>query len=116
MLCLPARSTTAQRPSSTAVLLSSICIPRSSLPASGVVKGRLPSNCYLVQDILKLAGKISTLRKAKGWSHDEFEDIAGLHRAYIGAMERGEKNMTLKTLKTVADALGVRVRDLVEDL
>ena len=66
---------------------------------------------------MKIVGKkISALRKEKGWSQDEFEDIAGLHRAYIGAMERGENNLTLKTMKTVADALGVRVRDLVDDL
>jgi transcriptional regulator with XRE-family HTH domain len=70
-----------------------------------------------VQDFLKVVGKrISTLRKQKGWSQDEFEDITGLHRAYIGAMERGEKNCTLKTLKIVADALGVRIRDLVADV
>jgi transcriptional regulator with XRE-family HTH domain len=71
-----------------------------------------------VQDLLlKAVGdKIRTLRREKGWSQDEFEDITGLHRAYIGAMERGEKNLTLKTLKTVADALGVHIRDLVRDV
>ena len=71
----------------------------------------------MVQDILKVVGKrVSTIRQKKGWSQDEFEDISGLHRAYIGAVERGRKNVTVKTLKTIADALGVRVRDLVADI
>ena len=66
--------------------------------------------------MLKAVGKrIRTLRTEKGWSQDEFEDITGLHRAYIGAVERGEKNLTLRTLKTLADAFGVRIRDLVRD-
>ncbi len=52
----------------------------------------------------------------KGWSQDEFDDLTGLHRAYIGAVERGEKNVTLKTLKIIADALGVHIRDLVVDV
>jgi hypothetical protein len=34
----------------------------------------------------------------------------------IGAMERGEMNMTLKTLKTVANALKVKIRDLVANV
>ncbi len=67
--------------------------------------------------MLKVVGKrIRTLRMEKGWSQDEFDDITGLHRAYIGAVERGEKNVTLKTLKIIADALGVRIRDLVSDV
>ena len=70
-----------------------------------------------MQDILKVVGKrISALRREKGWSQDVFADLSGFHRAYVGAMERGEKNLTLKTLKTVSDTLGCRVRDLVSDI
>jgi transcriptional regulator with XRE-family HTH domain len=70
----------------------------------------------LVQDVQRVVGaKIRQLRLQKKWSQDVFADISGIHRAQVGAMERGEMNMTLKTLKTVADALKVRIRDLVED-
>jgi transcriptional regulator with XRE-family HTH domain len=69
-----------------------------------------------VQDIQKAVGaKIRLYRTRKGWSQDVFADIAGLHRAHIGAIERGERNITLRTLKTAADALQVRVRDLIGD-
>ena len=52
----------------------------------------------------------------KKWSQDVFSDISGIHRAQVGAMERGEMNMTLRTLKTVADALKVKIRDLMDDV
>ncbi len=69
-----------------------------------------------MQDIQKKVGaKIRQLRLQKKWSQDLFADISGIHRAQVGAMERGEMNMTLRTLKTVADAFKVRIRDLVED-
>ena len=47
------------------------------------------------------------LRNALGVSQDEFADIASLHRTYIGAVERGERNITLDTLQRIADALNV---------
>jgi transcriptional regulator with XRE-family HTH domain len=70
-----------------------------------------------VQDVQRGVGaKIRKLRLKKDWSQDVFADISGIHRAQVGAIERGELNMTLKTLKTVADALKVRIKDLVEDV
>jgi transcriptional regulator with XRE-family HTH domain len=70
-----------------------------------------------VQDVQRAVGrKIRKLRESKKWTQDEFADISGLHRAQVGAIERGEMNMTLKTLKTVADALKVKIRDLTEDV
>ena len=70
-----------------------------------------------MQDVQRAVGrKIRKLRESKKWTQDEFADISGLHRAQVGAIERGEMNMTLKTLKTVADALKVKIRDLTEDV
>jgi hypothetical protein len=43
-------------------------------------------------------------------------DRSGLHRAHIGEIERGESNVTLQTLKIVADTLGCRIVDLVKGL
>lgn len=37
----------------------------------------------------------------------------GLHRTYIGAIERGERNVTLDTLEQLADALGVSAAELI---
>ena len=56
------------------------------------------------------------LRKKRGWSQDLFADKSGLHRAHVGSIERGESNVTLQTLKTIADTLGCRIVDLVKGL
>ena len=64
----------------------------------------------------KVGAKVRALRKKKGWSQDVFADKTGLHRAHVGEIERGESNVTLQTLKILADALGVRIVDLVKGL
>ena len=56
------------------------------------------------------------LRKKKGWSQDVFADHSGLHRAHVSEIERGESNVTLQTLKILADTLEVRIVDLVRGL
>lgn len=63
-----------------------------------------------------LGGTVRRLRRRRGWTQDVFADRSGLHRAHIGEIERGETNVTLQTLKTLADTLGVRVVDLVKGL
>jgi transcriptional regulator with XRE-family HTH domain len=45
------------------------------------------------------------LSSRKGWSQEEFAAISGLHRTYIGAVERGEKNLTIATIHTLAETL-----------
>jgi transcriptional regulator with XRE-family HTH domain len=70
-----------------------------------------------VQDIQQHVGAtVRALRKKKGWSQDVFADRTGLHRAHIGEIERGESNVTIQTLKTIADTLGCRIADLVKGL
>ena len=71
----------------------------------------------MVQAIQKRVGaNIRAMRRKKGWSQDLFADKSGLHRAHIGEIERGESNVTLQTLKIIADTLGVRIVDLVRGL
>ncbi len=46
-------------------------------------------------------------RKSLGISQEELADLCGLHRTYIGGIERGERNITVKTLQVIAKALRV---------
>jgi transcriptional regulator with XRE-family HTH domain len=70
-----------------------------------------------VQDIQRHIGDtIRALRLRRGWSQDVFADRSGLNRAHVGEVERGESNVTIQTLKIVADTLGVKIVDLVKGL
>jgi transcriptional regulator with XRE-family HTH domain len=48
------------------------------------------------------------LRKDRGWSQEEFAAKCTLHRTYVGAIERAEENLTLRTLDKLAKALHVK--------
>ena len=52
----------------------------------------------------------------RGWTQDVFADKSGLHRAQVGAFERGEMNMTLASLLLIAQTLRVKVVDLFRGL
>lgn len=56
---------------------------------------------------------IRARREATGLSQDRFADRINMHRAYYAAIERGEKNITLPTLKRVTDGLGLRMADVL---
>jgi transcriptional regulator with XRE-family HTH domain len=55
-------------------------------------------------------------RVKTGLTQEEFGRIAGVHRTYIGAVERGEVNLTLTNLKKIVRALNVKASKLLEDL
>jgi transcriptional regulator with XRE-family HTH domain len=63
-----------------------------------------------------VAERIKKIRKAKGITQEQLADMAGLNRTHLYRLESGKQSMTLRTLKIVADALSVRVRELVKDL
>ena len=55
-------------------------------------------------------------REAAELSQEEFADICGLHRTYIGSVERGERNLTLNSLHTLAKALNVKMAEILRGL
>ena len=56
---------------------------------------------------------IRSLRQQKGWSQEEFADRCGLHRTYVGGVERGERNISFLNLAQMAKTLGVSFSDLI---
>ena len=48
-----------------------------------------------------------------GFSQEKLGDVAGLHRTYIGAIERGEQNVSLDNINKIAKALKVKPSDLL---
>ncbi len=61
----------------------------------------------------RVATAVRRLRRKKRWSQEEFAAECGLHRTYIGSIERAEGNITLDTLDRVAAALGVSPGELL---
>ncbi len=67
--------------------------------------------------LLKTLGlNLRRLREQAGKSQDTLANDSGLHRTYVGAVERGERNPTFLTLSRYASGLGLTVADLVADL
>lgn len=66
--------------------------------------------------LIKFGTKLRLIREAKGLSQEELAELAGLHRTYVGSVERGERNPTLLILLKLANALAVPLSTLVEGL
>ena len=63
--------------------------------------------------ILTVATRIRDLRTLRNWSQEDLAEKCDLHRTYIGSVERGERNITIRTLKCFADALSCEMKDLL---
>jgi transcriptional regulator with XRE-family HTH domain len=66
-----------------------------------------------MQEVHKKLGKrVATLRRKKGFSQEGFAHECGFNRSYMGAVERGEKNITLAMTNKIARALNISLSEL----
>jgi len=63
--------------------------------------------------MLAFGKRIREVRKSKGISQERLAEMADIDRSYMGNIERGEKNVTLKKVYDICDALKVEIRELV---
>ncbi|GGM17275.1 transcriptional regulator [Deinococcus aerophilus] len=61
----------------------------------------------------RFARAMRTLRQTKGLSQEDLAERAGLHRNYIGSVERGERNVGIDNLERIAQALETELIDLI---
>lgn len=61
-----------------------------------------------------LGDNIRRRRKTQGMSQEELADRAGMHRTYLGAIERAEQNVSIDNIERVAVALGCAPYDLLQ--
>jgi transcriptional regulator with XRE-family HTH domain len=66
--------------------------------------------------LLALGQRIRELRLRKRWSQEGFADIVGVHRTWMGAVERGESNVSFTNLVLIAKALGITLSQLLSGL
>jgi transcriptional regulator with XRE-family HTH domain len=60
----------------------------------------------------KFGARVRELRLVKKLSQEELAFKAGMHRTYLGGIERGERNPSLKNITAIASALGVTLYEL----
>lgn len=66
-----------------------------------------------MQEAQKRLGKrVAFLRRKKGFSQEAFAHECGFHRSYMGAVERGEKNLTIAVQARIAKAFGISLTEL----
>jgi transcriptional regulator with XRE-family HTH domain len=61
-----------------------------------------------------LSANLRYFRQQRGWSQEVLADQCGLHRTYIGAVERGERNISLDNLERLANALDITLCALLD--
>ena len=62
--------------------------------------------------LIQFGNKIREERAKRNLSQEKLAEIAGMHRTYIGMIERAEKNITLLNIKKIANALNLSLSSL----
>lgn len=59
-------------------------------------------------DLQRTVGRsLRAYRLERGLSQEAFADALGVHRTYMGGVERGERNLTLRSVERIADRIGL---------
>jgi transcriptional regulator with XRE-family HTH domain len=70
-----------------------------------------------VPELLKALGqRIRELRSKQGYSQESFADHCGVHRTFMGTIERGESNLSFSNLVKVSQGLGITLSELLSGL
>jgi transcriptional regulator with XRE-family HTH domain len=67
-------------------------------------------------DLQRTVGQnLRLYREDRGLSQEAFADVVGVHRTYLGGLERGERNITLRSLERIAEVLQLDPRRLLDE-
>lgn len=58
--------------------------------------------------------EIRRIRLEKGFSQEKLAELTGLHRTYIGGVERGERNISIENIKKIAESLEVKISEIFQ--
>jgi transcriptional regulator with XRE-family HTH domain len=66
-------------------------------------------------DLQRAVGRnLRAYRQQRGLSQEAFADLVGVHRTYMGGLERGERNLTLRSVERIAQAITVDPLELFQ--
>jgi transcriptional regulator with XRE-family HTH domain len=65
-------------------------------------------------ELVPIGSAVRELRVQAGLSQEQLAGAAGLHPTYVGGVERGERNLSMLTLRRLSDGLGLRPSELLE--
>jgi ribosome-binding protein aMBF1 (putative translation factor) len=74
----------------------------------------MPSMTAHIDILTRFGRRVRDLRTARGQSQETFADACGIDRTYISGIERGRRNVGLKNIEVLANALGVTLSELFE--
>jgi ribosome-binding protein aMBF1 (putative translation factor) len=88
-----------------------VCRPKSvkSRSSASVRRTTAPPSARLI-----FSGNVRALRLERGISQEKLAELTGLHRTYVGSVERGERNVSIDNMDRFAKALGVELLVLVK--
>ena len=87
-----------------------------------IVRRRIMAEMWTIRtmadtDIQERFGeRVRQLRKECGWSQEELAQNSGLDRSYMGGVERGERNIALRNIEALANALEITLSELMKGL
>lgn len=64
--------------------------------------------------LIQFGSRVKSLRKEKKLTQAEFAELCGLHKNYIGMIERGERNPSLLNIEMIANAFGLSISELTD--
>ena len=79
-------------------------------------QNRTDRNTKDKQLLLKIGENIRKIRKQKGYSQEEFADIAGFSRSYYTEVETGKRNISILNLIKIIEALNVDPNEIISSL
>ena len=72
------------------------------------------SNKQKISARLRFANNLREARLRRGWSQEDLAEESGLHRTYVGSVERGERNISVDNMECLAKAVGVELIELLQ--
>lgn len=66
--------------------------------------------------LVKFGEIVRKKRLDRGLSQEDFAELVGVHRTYVGMIERAEKNITLLNIEKIAQAFDISISELLENL